>query len=152
MYLHLRAYKPLKTCRQGHQDMPFRQFLVAKLLYFIFAGWSYQAVLPISFDAWPAALPQPAVGTWPEGRYWVGFTKCYGDVLERDMARTWKVSVGEMKVGHIPRHLVWHYPFGPRSFISLMIFIIIWCPSSKNSSQPTEWGPAKVLPIGARPC
>ena len=75
-------------------------------------------------------------------------------VTEISMQHTWKVSVGDMKLeGMPPETLGWHYPFRSRSFTSLIISTIMtWWPSSRISAHATEWGPAKMLPIGLRSC
>ena len=48
-------------------------WFVARLLYRIFAGWSYQALLLIAFKTYGqlVGLLYPSVGTWPERRYWL---------------------------------------------------------------------------------
>jgi len=75
-------------------------------------------------------------------------------VMEMSTERTWKVSGGEVKLGGMaPDTPKFALPLPPRSFISLIISTIMtWWPSSKISALATEWGPAKVLPIGPRTC
>jgi len=61
-------------------------------------------------------------------------------VTEMSMEWTWNVSAGEVKLGKCLQTLLdWHYPFGPRSFTTLIIStIMIWWSSSKISTQATK--------------
>ena len=47
-------------------------------------------------------------------------------VTEMTIERTWNVFAGEVYLAGMPQtHLAWHYPFGPRSFMSPTISVIM---------------------------
>jgi len=62
-----------------------------------------------------------------------------------------EVSAGDVKLGaclHIT--LAWYRPIRPCSLTSLISIIMARFLPSKISAHPTECGPAKVFPTGAR--
>jgi len=111
---------------------------VATLLYLVFSGWLYQALLLILFNTWPIGLPCFAVDTWPKRRLNVeilGFIECYGDV------DTESLCLGENTSKHLQLGIAL---FGPCFFTSLMISTIMTCCPSSKLSCTRQWvGPRK---------
>jgi len=63
------------------------------------------------------------------------------------------VSAGELKLGSRPHPLLLRVTVSGLA-LSHQRFRSLWrdAPPSKASAHATEWGPAKVLPIGPRTC
>jgi len=99
------------------------------------------------------------VANWPavpQGRYLAreealsiathGFIGCYGYVRRMNM----KSLFCRGGTDSVALTLTWHYPFRASVFHVTHNYDLM--SSTKISAHATEWGPAKVLPIGPRTC